>query len=397
MKTKIKLVALFLMLFAATVTAPQKASANGISISFQVFYDELSPYGDWVFNPQYGYVWLPNVEPGFFPYATDGDWVLTDDGWTWVSYYRWGWAPFHYGRWFIDPYYGPMWVPGYEWGPGWVIWSRSGDYYGWAPMGPGISYDLVYGRDYHFPHNYWRFVRGRDFGRPHVYNYYVDNSTNITIVNNITVINNYQEDRSRHVRYNAGPDRHEVERRTGRTYNPVVIKESTKPGENLNNNELVIYKPRVERSGESFNKPAPSKVVKLEKTKAATYKSSELSRQKTDQPPVYQKEATVRHESPTSKPEALKQPQRVEPSGKPEAVKQPQRVEPSGKPEAVKQPQRSEATNKPEAVKQPQRVEPSRSKPETVKEPQHEDRSKTAAGGQQHKEVSNSKKVHKGG
>jgi hypothetical protein len=382
MKTKIKLVALFLMLFAATVTAPQKASAHGISISFQVFYDELSPYGDWVFNPQYGYVWLPNVEPGFFPYANDGDWVLTEDGWTWVSYYRWGWAPFHYGRWFIDPYYGPMWIPGYEWGPGWVIWSRSGDYYGWAPMGPGISYSLVYGRDYYFPHNYWRFVRGRDFGRRHVYNYYVDNSTNVTIINNITVINNYQEDRSRNVRYNAGPDRREVERCTGRTYNPVAIKESTKPGEDFNNNELVIYKPRVEKSDESSNKPAPSKVAKLERTKPAAYKSSELSRQKTDQTPEYQKESILKRKQPASKPEALKQPQSMEPTRKPEAVKQPQRVEP---------------TRKPEAVKQPQRVEPTHSKPEIVKEPQHEDRSKTSDGVKQQKDVNTPKKENKGG
>src|SRR5512138_1539507 len=102
MKTKIKLVTLFLMLFAVTLVAPQKAKSQGISISFQVFYDELSPYGNWVYTPDYGYAWLPNAEPGFFPYATDGYWVFTDDGWTWVSYYSWGWAPFHYGRWFVD-------------------------------------------------------------------------------------------------------------------------------------------------------------------------------------------------------------------------------------------------------------------------------------------------------
>lgn len=354
MKTKIKIVALFLLLFAATVTAPQKASAQGISISFQVFYDDLSPYGDWVFNPQYGYVWRPDIAPGFFPYATDGDWVFTNDGWTWVSYYQWGWAPFHYGRWFIDPFYGPMWIPGYEWGPGWVIWSRSGDYYGWAPMGPGISYASVYGRDYHFPHNYWRFVRDRDFGRRHINNYYIDNSTNVTIINNITVINNVREDRASHVRYNEGPDMNEVERRTGRTYTPVAIKESTKPRQELSNNELVIYRPEVEKNDADKYKPVPSKVVKLENTKPAAYKSEEGRQQKSDQPSVYQKETPPQQRKPSVKPETVKQPQHKEPAGKPATVKQPQQSKPSGKQEAVKKPKQEPKSKNADGVKQEQ-------------------------------------------
>src|SRR3546814_40389 len=109
------------------------------SISFQTFYDELSPYGSWIDDPDYGYVWIPDVEQDFHPYATRGHWVTTSYGNTWVSDYNWGWAPFHYGRWKYDDYYGWMWVPGYEWGPAWVSWRSGGDYYGWAPLQPGIS------------------------------------------------------------------------------------------------------------------------------------------------------------------------------------------------------------------------------------------------------------------
>ncbi len=40
------------------------------------FYDELSPYGDWVRHPNYGWAWFPrNVHAGWRPY-TDGRWVM---------------------------------------------------------------------------------------------------------------------------------------------------------------------------------------------------------------------------------------------------------------------------------------------------------------------------------
>ena len=67
-------------------------------ITYQQFYDDLSPYGNWVNYQGYGYVWAP-YEQGFRPYYNNGHWVYTNYGWTWVSGYDWGWAPFHYGRW----------------------------------------------------------------------------------------------------------------------------------------------------------------------------------------------------------------------------------------------------------------------------------------------------------
>src|ERR1043165_5421845 len=73
--------------------------ANDGDGSYQQFYDDLSPYGEWVEDPQYGYVWVPDAGDDFRPYYSNGYWVNSDYGNTWVSNYDWGWAPFHYGRW----------------------------------------------------------------------------------------------------------------------------------------------------------------------------------------------------------------------------------------------------------------------------------------------------------
>src|ERR1700758_3111775 len=83
-----------------TTTAPpvEEIPAEGVAeTNYQVFYDQLGPYGNWIDYPSYGYVWHPNVDADFRPYATNGHWVYNDEGWVWVSSYNWGWAPFHYG------------------------------------------------------------------------------------------------------------------------------------------------------------------------------------------------------------------------------------------------------------------------------------------------------------
>ena len=102
MKTLSKIFVVLVMLSFYGMMKPQQASAQGVEVSFQLFYDQLGPYGTWVNYPGYNYVWIPNAGPDFSPYATEGHWVLTSFGWTWISDYPWGWAPFHYGRWFYD-------------------------------------------------------------------------------------------------------------------------------------------------------------------------------------------------------------------------------------------------------------------------------------------------------
>jgi hypothetical protein len=329
MKTVIKYFTLLIVLHSFTWMVPPKASAQ-VSVSFQVFYDDLSPYGDWVDNPDYGYVWVPNVTPGFTPYGTNGYWVFTDAGWTWVSNYSWGWAPFHYGRWYSDPEYGYVWVPGNEWGPGWVTWRRSDDYYGWAPIGPGISIDIAYSSSYNVPFNQWRFVRNRDFGRTNITNYYVNSSSNTTIINNTTVINNVRDDRSRNVRYNQGPDRFEAQRRSGKKFTPVVVRERVKPGQNLGRGELQIYRPRMENNNTTGRKPAPSNIRTWSEVRPAAQRdgirrpnqpnNQQPSQGRGDKPPLQQQPQSPRKridQSPTQQPARQKrndQPVRQQPS-----------------------------------------------------------------------------------
>ena len=63
------------------------------TIDIDTFYDELSPYGQWVWHPRFGYVWLPeNVSANWRPY-TVGRWTYTDEyGWYSDSYEPFAWA-----------------------------------------------------------------------------------------------------------------------------------------------------------------------------------------------------------------------------------------------------------------------------------------------------------------
>ena len=139
---KFRIFALSILLLGGISIEEKVKAQPGVSISFQTFYSELSPYGRWINTPQYGSVWTPYVDAGFQPYSTNGYWEVTEYGNTWVSDYDWGWAPFHYGRWSFDDYNGWFWIPGYEWGPAWVNWRSGGGYYGWAPLGPGVNVNV---------------------------------------------------------------------------------------------------------------------------------------------------------------------------------------------------------------------------------------------------------------
>ena len=81
---------------------------------------------------------------GWRPY-TQGHWVDTDYGWTWISDEPWGWATYHYGRWLADQEYGWLWVPGNQWGPAWVSFQQGGGYVGWAPLPPAVGFQAGIG------------------------------------------------------------------------------------------------------------------------------------------------------------------------------------------------------------------------------------------------------------
>ncbi|MGD0591968.1 MAG: DUF6600 domain-containing protein [Bacteroidota bacterium] len=263
----LKIFALLVALNMGVWITSHEASAQQGSVSFWVFYDELSPYGQWVDYPGYGYVWIPSTGSDFAPYSTNGHWIWTEYGWTWVSDYSWGWAPFHYGRWDYDDSYGWFWVPDNEWGPSWVNWRRADGYYGWSPMRPGISLSVSFGSGYTVPNDRWRFVRDRDFSRTDINHYYVNRTNNSTIIKNSSVINRTYTDQNRHTTYISGPDRADVQKITGRTVQPVVIHDNEKPGQNLKNGQLQIYRPQVQMNDKNGGRPVPSKVVNLKDVK----------------------------------------------------------------------------------------------------------------------------------
>lgn len=244
-----KTISLFLLLTMGTMISAEAHRHNRsyTTISIQTFYDELSPYGDWVYAPDYGYVWRPYFDypESFRPYSSNGNWVNTELGWTWVSNYNWGWATFHYGRWAFDDYLGWMWVPGYEWAPAWVSWGSYDNCWGWAPMGPD-NYPN-YNTGWSAPVSWWTFVPRTQFCSQYWNEYIYDRPvyvTNITYITNVYVSNNnYYTNNT----WNCGPRVADVERYSRNRVRRVEISESERPGNyGLRDNRLEVYRPRVD-------------------------------------------------------------------------------------------------------------------------------------------------------
>jgi hypothetical protein len=258
-------------------------------VSYQSFYDQLSPYGNWINYPGYGYVWMPNAGPDFRPYSTNGNWIYTDAGWTWASNYNWGWAPFHYGRWFLDNNYGWMWIPGNEWAPAWVTWRGNSEYYGWAPLGPHVSAEMAMG-NYNPPVNYWNFVPTHYMGNPGWHNYYVNENRNVTIINNTTIINNYSGTNRNRYAYAPGPDPNEVRRYSGNNFQTVQVREANTPGERYTGSQYTVYRPSVNANPSRANTgarpaaPAPARYQPYNGQRPATNNQLPVQQNQLSQP-----------------------------------------------------------------------------------------------------------------
>lgn len=202
----------------ATAEETDITSEARSSASYGTFYRKLEPYGAWRETNEYGYVWQPREaeERNWRPY-TDGRWVYTDAGWTWISEEPFGWATYHYGRWVRLRRVGWVWVPGQQWAPAWVSWRTSKDYVGWAPLPPEARFERKSGI-HNWADNYYdigpdqyAFVPNNEFGSRRVQRSVVPVERNVTIViettnvtnityANTTIINqgpNYEEMRSR--------------------------------------------------------------------------------------------------------------------------------------------------------------------------------------------------------
>jgi hypothetical protein len=172
----------------------------GQDMDMDYMYDYLAPYGNWIDMNNYGYVWIPrHMGYRWRPYS-QGHWIMTDYGWTWMANERWGSIPFHYGRWGYDDDFGWFWVPGNVWGPAWVSWRWGNQYAGWAPLPPGIEFraGMDFGRlSFSIPIRFWIFLQAARFLDRDVYRYALPYERNVTIINYTSIHNNiyYRENR----------------------------------------------------------------------------------------------------------------------------------------------------------------------------------------------------------
>ncbi len=237
----------------SSLPAPVQAQGGDV-YDVSVFYRPLSPYGEWINIPPFGWVWSPyDVAPDWRPY-TVGRWVWTDCGWTWVSFEPWGWATDHYGRWYFDPYYGWVWVPGTDWGPAWVAWRYGGGWIGWAPLPP--AYTFRPGASFSNPTTLgpqafrrfaWSFVEVNQFCNPNVRPYIARSVRNVNIIDQTRDVTQYDYMANRWI--NRGVDVRTIEKSTRQPVpNYRVVGSDRMVGKNgfdFGGKDLRIYKPRV--------------------------------------------------------------------------------------------------------------------------------------------------------
>jgi Family of unknown function (DUF6600) len=232
------------------------ASGNPATASYSTFYTKLEPYGIWRETSNYGYVWQPREAEqsrAWRPY-TNGRWVYTDAGWTWVSEEPFGWATYHYGRWTRLRNIGWVWVPGEQWAPAWVSWRKSNDYVGWAPLPPEARFDQRTGI-HNWADNYYDigpdqycFLPTNQFGTRRVETAVVPAERNATIVNQTTNVTNITYNNTTIV--NQGPSYDELRVRSEQPIERLRIERQiavNQQGEN----------PRPVIRGEVIQMPAP--------------------------------------------------------------------------------------------------------------------------------------------
>ena len=224
--------------------------AYGQNEDTSYFYDRLSPYGSWIdYNP-YGYVWVPrHMGYNWRPYS-EGHWVWTDYGWTWISDEVWGDIPFHYGRWGMDNDIGWYWVPGWEWGPAWVTWRSNDQYMGWAPLPPGVRFGAginFNSQAFDIPLNFWIFIQGSHFLDRDVNPYVLPYERNRTIVNYTTIHNNIFIQNNRVINEGIGVD--QVRRVTGRNVPRYAVQNAPRPGRTrVVGQQVEIFRPAIRRN-----------------------------------------------------------------------------------------------------------------------------------------------------
>jgi hypothetical protein len=287
-RTVMKRQLLALTLFLSALL-PVSSRADS-EVSFQFFYDNLSPHGEWVDVGDYGTCWRPNnVNDDWSPY-TDGYWSYTDAGWTWVSYEDFGDICYHYGRWVRADEVGWCWVPDYEWGPAWVSWRSDDDYIGWAPLPPEAHWRSSVGfsvwvDDYcDIGPAYYNFCPIVEFSAPVLSHVCVPRVGIVNIFAHTVNITNICFNSYNNVPFCGGPNFAFI---SGRVRRPVpalkLVQNTTIVNNNytvINNrrvlqaprntvagNTLNVFAPKVIKNTENLIKPQVTKVVAKDKVK----------------------------------------------------------------------------------------------------------------------------------
>ncbi len=260
-----KRILLAVTILALFLPALRQAEA-GADVSIDFFYDNVGSDGSWVEVADYGYCWQPAVAVSnakWRPYS-DGYWVYTDVGWTWVSYEDFGWATYHYGRWVRLRDRGWFWVPGREWGPAWVSWRTGGDYVGWAPLPPRGRGDFDDSRpinghvdvEFDIGPSYYNFVEVRYIGEPVLRERIVEPHLNVTYISHTVNVTNITYTNS--VVYNYGPDYDTVSRYSMRPVRRMRLERET----NADLSVAVSSNALLRVQGDKLMVAAPAKLQK---------------------------------------------------------------------------------------------------------------------------------------
>jgi hypothetical protein len=224
----------------------------------QPFYEDLQPYGEWVYVDGPGWVWSPyNVAADWRPYSM-GHWALTDDGWTWASDEEFGWATYHYGRWQVDARYGWVWAPGTEWAPAWVAWHEGSGWVGWAPLPWQASWHAGVGLEWRgvdvnvaIGPSAWCFVEARHMVAASVGGYMAPVARNVTLIHSTVNVTNYTTIDNRVVNQSVPPEKigralgHAVPRyRLDPVETPVAAR-----GGRIQGDRMAVYRPDPHRGG----------------------------------------------------------------------------------------------------------------------------------------------------
>jgi hypothetical protein len=235
---------------ATSVSAGIHIGPSGrATVDLGFFYDDLASYGNWVERPQYGWVWTPRAAATTWRPYQNGHWAATDEGWTWITDEPYGWATYHYGRWYDDPEYGWEWVPGNEYAPAWVSWHEGGDYIGWAPLPPSVSFRAGL-LDVSLAPDAYVFVPERQFLAPRIVDYVVPRQDCERVYRQTRNFTEYQVVNQRVVNRGVPVDR--IQQVVGRPVPRYRVAEMNADqrhhGARIAQNQVTVFRPQVQQA-----------------------------------------------------------------------------------------------------------------------------------------------------